>query len=173
MGLAKNNDRVSTPIVNLQKERDRINEQIAEELRKYSKSQKFLWQKIPYLALQEQGRTGYSDPPMTAYEYGLWHIKGLFVDLETGELLDIHPTILANTSRVINLELEDLDAGAIVNRLTSDISTQEKDWPWDPIEKRRKWRRSMTERLHLNPISYKRGYIDPREFENASSMSIS
>lgn len=69
---------------------------LIKEVREASRQQKALWQKIPYLALQANGRGGYSEQYKRAYHHGYWAVTGgasgfdrvVFVDLETGELVD-------------------------------------------------------------------------------------
>ena len=148
---------------------------MAEELRKHSRSQKLLWRKVPYLALQSNQGAGFSDDCMRAYEYGLWQTKGLFVDLETGELVDLgDPNIPAEANDIINLELKDLDAQELIDDLVDSISKAKKHYQKyfnrDAIEKRQKWLESVIERLNLSPTSYKRGNIDPYEFKRACNM---
>ena len=64
-------------------------------IRDYARSQKDLWQKLPYLDLQATGRGGFGDSP--CYREGYWIIQSsqmhsiggysVIVDCETGELV--------------------------------------------------------------------------------------
>jgi hypothetical protein len=66
----------------------------AETVRKYVASQKRWWRQIPWLALQNDGRFGYSEHFKEAYIHKLWpiyrrHIHQViaYVDLKTGDLV--------------------------------------------------------------------------------------
>ena len=45
------------------------------DIRKLSKSQKNIWQKVPYYALQADGISGYNDAYSRAYRQGYWAIE--------------------------------------------------------------------------------------------------
>ena len=69
---------------------------LANAIRAYVRKQKKNWQKIPYLSLMEQGRSGWSDS--APYQYGYFILNrsggsyGPAVDCETGELVDAKGT---------------------------------------------------------------------------------
>ena len=73
-------------------------EKVVKDMRDYSRSQKELWQRIPLLALEADGRTGFSDNYSRAYRSGFWaldeSVSGgdylVYVDLATGELVDAY-----------------------------------------------------------------------------------
>ncbi len=73
-------------------------EKVVREIHDYSRSQKELWQRIPLLALEADGRTGFSDNYSRAYHNGFWALEGsvssghysVYVDLATGELVDAY-----------------------------------------------------------------------------------
>ncbi len=71
---------------------DKRNKMLINLIKDYSISQKENWQKIPYLALMADGRTGYGSYHSTAYYHGYWTIftdPKFFVDLANGELVDL------------------------------------------------------------------------------------
>lgn len=93
----------------------------------FSKDQKEFWQKIPYLALQCQGITGYSDQNQYAYKEGFWRIGSTTygyqyrVDCATG---NIHDWTIKNGhkpskphSGMLVIKIEDLDAETIYKDL--------------------------------------------------------
>jgi|SRR3989344_2389519 len=63
---------------------------------RFSKSQKELWQKLPYLALEADGHNGYSPDLADIYRNGIWPVRSsivphshhyVCVDCATGELI--------------------------------------------------------------------------------------
>lgn len=77
-------------------ELEELKDELVENIREYSLSQKEEWQKIPMLALEAEGRTGYSDTRSRAYTQGFWALEPAtrngkyqaYVDLATGEIVD-------------------------------------------------------------------------------------
>lgn len=69
---------------------------LEESIRDYARSQKEGWQQIPLLALEADGRTGFSEKYSRAYKSGYWALESsirdgryqVYIDLETGELVD-------------------------------------------------------------------------------------
>ena len=102
-------------------------EKVVEEIRDYSKSQIKLWQRIPLLALEADGRTGFRGNYSKAYHNGFWALDGSFsdghylvyVDLSNGELVDEYVLKPARNKEVLQLvfNLEELDAQKIVTSL--------------------------------------------------------
>lgn len=89
---------------------------IAEEIRKAVAIQKDLWQKIPWLALEADGRIGFSSKYACAYERGYLQLEAskingryrVYLDLDTGELFDAFfiacgINVLASDENVVNL----------------------------------------------------------------------
>jgi len=73
--------------------KEAFDKKMASQLRDYVKTNKENWQKIPYLALQADGRNGFNSRLSTAYEYGLWKIdSSTYVDLQDAEIVDIFCT---------------------------------------------------------------------------------
>lgn len=149
-------------------------ENLANNIEKYSMSQKTLWQKIPLLALTADGRTGYNENYGLAYDWGFWAIGNnelddykIFVDLETGKLVnaykaneslfiderglkicsDISP---ANKRDILNLafNLEEIDAKKIINDLENECK-KEYYKIYNPISQDR-WRNKV---IKLNKLS--------------------
>lgn len=75
----------------LETTRDRL----LEDIREYSENRKEEWQRIPYLALKADGRSGWNDRYQTAYLHGFWWLgvynqnghRAAKVDLETGRIV--------------------------------------------------------------------------------------
>lgn len=55
--------------------------------KKYCIQQKPLWQQVPYLALQAQGRGGFSEDYGFTYSRGYHKIGSIYVDCATGNLM--------------------------------------------------------------------------------------
>jgi hypothetical protein len=72
--------------------------QLLSLINQYSESQKELWREIPYLALEADGRDGFSDNYRRAYKSGFWALDSsnlngyctVYVDLATGKLVDAY-----------------------------------------------------------------------------------
>ncbi|MDD4877969.1 MAG: hypothetical protein PHO02_02950 [Candidatus Nanoarchaeia archaeon] len=78
---------------------------LIEGIKEYSESQMDTWREIPSLALEADGRTGFSDSLALAYYDGYWRIESsigrqgyysVFVELETGSLVK-EPSIKSST----------------------------------------------------------------------------
>ncbi len=106
--------------------------ELDELIRAYTRSERELWQLVPYLALQADGRSGYSSQYSLAYSVGLWRIEHsldrfssytVAVDCATGELVSIPNThekahkedVLRCASR-----LREFDAAAVVLELRKE-----------------------------------------------------
>jgi len=101
----------------------------------YSISQKNLWRRVPYLALEADGRTGFGDNYSRAYNGGFWALDGsivnggyeVYVHLTTGNLVDAYfasnslsvsgvdirkesKLKRAKDSSILGLDLDELDA---------------------------------------------------------------
>ena len=103
---------------------------LAELLRAYCRSQKELWQQVPYWALEADGVFGYSSKLNLCYKEGLWEVVGtycLYVDCETGELVNQSLPVLAETWSIIRAfpdfyqDLNRLNAGDVIKKLESEI----------------------------------------------------
>jgi len=162
---AKNDKSSRTQPANLaQLKLAQLREELVESVREYTRSQKDLWARIPYLALKADGRTGYSDAYLRAYETGYWAIEsgringyyGVLVDCATGELINPGNTgNPASDDTVLPLasHLNELDAAEIIAELRREGKK--------PVlihsspEKQKEWRREMKntiKRLNLKPV---------------------
>lgn len=73
-------------------------ETVIEDIRNYSRSQKEIWQRIPRLALEAEGRGLGSNNFSRAYLHGVWALSNkecdrypvAYIDLATGELVDTY-----------------------------------------------------------------------------------
>jgi hypothetical protein len=73
-------------------------EKVVKEIKDYSRMQKRFWQKIPLLALEADGRTGFLGIYSTAYKEGFWALNSsikdgkysVYVNLATGDLIDAY-----------------------------------------------------------------------------------
>ena len=116
--------------MDLRKIFEEVNSEVREllqKIRNIAKQQKSLWQQIPYLALQADGRSGYSDQFSRAYHQGYWAVGNtrngcyrIYVDLETGELVDAYdPQRMAQDEDILSIiqHLHQLDAAEISKNL--------------------------------------------------------
>lgn len=134
-------------------------------IREYAKSQVEDWRRIPYLALEADGRSGYSDNYARAYRQGVWAVEAsardgsytVYVDLATGELVNpfsFHEQarcVDAYDSHVLALatSIGQLDAAAIVAGLEAAARKPVASY-YDPQEQRR-WRVTTRAELKLGP----------------------
>lgn len=108
---------------------EEIAAEYVEGLREYSRSQVELWKKIPWLALQAEGISGFSDEGASRYGSGYLRLLvengsyRIFLDLDTGEICSsFHPIKLASDHDVIKLTPADLDAQAYIDELVQEGS---------------------------------------------------
>lgn len=86
-------------------------EQPANLIRLYVRSQVGLWQRIPHLALEAQGRPGWDHRKAISYMSGLYPVDQrfwpprLFVECATGELMD-HTAHLASSQLSLRVYLD-------------------------------------------------------------------
>ena len=153
---------------------------IVEEISNYSKSQKNLWQKIPLLALEADGISGFNDNYSRAYREGFWALEGsidengysIYVDLSSGELIDAYSASKvfsicnlkisknsmlepAQKEKILKLafNIKELNAQNIVNSLKKE-SKQPYSSYYDS-SKQKKWRTKTKTELNL-PKKYTR-----------------
>ncbi|TAK89514.1 hypothetical protein EPO04_00140 [Patescibacteria group bacterium] len=132
--------------------------ELAEEIRQFCRSQVDLWNQLPWLVLQAQGRTGWG--PGYEYSVGMmvleslnahgYHIGG--VDLETGELIyapksqsDIRP--ITDDAQILHIDLEELDAKPILKQYIE--LSQEETGSYYNYEEQEKQRQALAKRYHL------------------------
>ena len=137
------------------------------EVRAWCRSQASLWQQLPYLALQANGRTEFSGRLSTCHNKGLWFLEVqsidwnfiCAVDCETGEIIDhveserLKCRVLAPDSAIVLLLLqpEELDASKVIQFLKEKAGQEENPNLWRvsrgwPAERRR-----IAARLGLAP----------------------
>lgn len=151
---------------------------IVENIQGYSREQKKLWQRIPSLALEADGRTGFSDAYSMAYHKGFWALNAgieedgcysICVDLATGELVQAYSAlsdfcqcnsekpkksklIPARRADILTLafSLDELDAPEIINRLKEKAKK-----PYCSCydsKKQAEWRDGLRKELNLKEI---------------------
>jgi len=138
-------------------------------IREYSVEQSSLWQQIPNLVLNAEGRTGFSEDYRLAYMWGYWAIDGsrsntgkharVFVDLDGGELVNYNSAYntgveqgLARDDEVLKLAmcLDELDVHAIIRMLKQEAK---QPYPsYYKAEEQDSWRESLREELGLGAI---------------------
>jgi len=153
---------------------------IVKGIRDYSKQQRNVWQRVPLLALNADGITGYSDIYSRAYNQGFWALEGsinsgkyrIFVDLATGELVNAEQasskeflasynydkqSVLtrANDEDILNLafHMEELKARKIASELIR-ISKQPY-WKGYDKSKQEQWRLKVKKTLNLNELYFR------------------
>ena len=114
--------------------------ELVERIRKYSRSQKEDWRKVPMLALEAEGRTGYSDNRSRAYMQGFWALEEsvkdgyyrAYIDLETGDI--VKASSEPETTPVTDLgkefvdyvgENQPLDAGELKSEVEERVNYNE------------------------------------------------
>lgn len=104
-------------------------------LRQFCRDQKTLWQQVPWMALQADGRTGWSEDFARAYRDGFWTINRIhvhsylvgFVDLATGELVGIRPGKSLTTATALDDEfvlqttINDIDAAQVIGQIQKAV----------------------------------------------------
>ena len=135
---------------------------VIEDIRNYTTSQKELWQKVPLLALEADGRTGFKDNYSRAYNHGFWALEGsinngyysVYVDLATGDLINPYSSSdqafePAGEERVLKLalNLNELDAQRIVTNL-EEKAQQSYSSHYNP-DKHEEWRNETRAKLNL------------------------
>lgn len=123
-------------------------------VREWCESQAELWQRVPNLALEADGRSGYLDDYSYCYHYGFWRIwesspRGQYllcsVDCATGVLANDSASfrqgslVVARDRDVLHLldRLDEIDAELVIARLEENIATPQSefiarsnpDWP--------------------------------------------
>ncbi len=122
-------------------------EELIKSIRNHSKEQKGLWQRIPHLALEADGKlgSGFKDYYSWAYNNGCWALAStisrghycVLVDLATGELVDadcasrrkFKPAKDYDVLRLA-LNLDKLDAQKIVASLEEEADKPDYNREW-------------------------------------------
>lgn len=143
--------------------------ELIEKIRDVSRSQKDLWQMVPFLALQANGRSGYSDQYMRAYQSGYWAVVSslrdgyyhVFIDLETGDLVEWYGTVQKkapdNSVLIIAVNINELDAAKIIDELRAKTKEPiHETYNAKDIIKRKNRMDSVLSEGNITPTSYRR-----------------
>ncbi|MDO8492065.1 MAG: hypothetical protein Q7S34_00285 [bacterium] len=155
--------------------------ELSQKVREVSKRQKDLWQQVPFLALQADGRTGYSDQYARAYIQGYWAVESsvsggcysVYVDIETGELVSAYdPRQVARDKDVINLAVDpqQLDASHLVKALK--VAAKEPIGSYYDAKKRKERKERITSILRRGNITqnHYRRTINPKEVYGMNAL---
>lgn len=143
----------------------------------YIESQKYLWQKIPYLALyaykgSPRIYTGYTERHQLAYSEGLWvivdNLDRIYINCESGELLQRRDnkmqSFLSKEENlfILNIDLEEFDAQKTIKKLKERQKMSDKnifdDYP-KPItgyKDANEFRRAMIKKYNLYKNYYQK-----------------
>jgi hypothetical protein len=136
--------------------------ELVADIREYARSQKEDWRRVPWLALQADGRGGYSDTYQYAYRYGFWLVGSSntspAVDCATGELVGLTvgcATLSLSDWNVVGLsgDLDKLNAAKIVRDLERCARRKARapDGKRD-LDERARWREELARELKLSPL---------------------
>ncbi len=154
------------PNPNLKKLRESTKE-LVDFIKEISRSQKSSWQQVPYLALQADGRTGYSDRYARAYCHGYWALEAtvrngcysVYVDLETGELVnafDRTNKVRDEDILMIASNTTQIDATSLVVKLAKD--SEQPTYSGYNAREQEKWRQEIVIEYNLKPLEYRRKF---------------
>ncbi|MDP3734090.1 MAG: hypothetical protein Q8R37_02585 [Nanoarchaeota archaeon] len=163
----------------MEKKIQQLKNDLVEKIREYSLSQQQQWQRVPYLALMADGRSGFNGNYSRAYHQGYWALESscksgyynVYVDLDNGNLVDAHhaassidlfdvdipkesKSVPANEDEIITLDLDNLDARSLVRMLQQQA--QEPYPSYYKAEEQEAWRRKTLQELDLKPIYTRR-----------------
>ena len=145
---------------NLKQKIEDIRKDLVEMIREHSRSQKELWRQVPYLALEADGRDGYSDNYSRAYHTGYWAIDAgvvrghytVYVDLENGDLVDPYspdePAWDGDVLRLAN-SVKELNAKKILKELKEEAQEPTHAAIEHPPKR---WRKRLRKELGLKKL---------------------
>ena len=141
-------------------------ELLALGIRDYVKSQVDTWKLVPHLALEADGRSGFSDNYARAYRQGVWAIEAsvrngsytVYVDLASGELVNpfaFHEqgrVVAAYDSDVLQLATrrDQIDASMLVADLKKAAKRPVASY-YDTVQQVR-WREETRAALKITPV---------------------
>lgn len=143
--------------------------ELIEKLKRYSESQRESWHRVPYLALQADGRMGYNEQYSRAYKNGFWAIDlnpangyhAICVDLESGRLVD--PNNPANPPNdkdllVLALNSDKINANKIIAELERKSKAPVRRGYNNPGHQSwiQEWRERILREFNLIPERYSR-----------------
>ena len=136
---------------------------LAEEIICHVRAQLSLWRRVPWLALEADGRASHDDARCHAFMQGVWpageHARvdaaALLIDLRTGEIIRAAPFLTCgwyqrpDDAEVLGLvgSLASLDAAALIARLEAECARPYADH-YEPREKE-EWRMRLRVELNL------------------------
>jgi hypothetical protein len=143
---------------------------LVKSIRDYARSQQELWRKVPWLALEADGRGSYNSTYALAYSRGFWNLyeavrddcDRVVVDLATGELLDAEVAYeepfeqsrkaygfaAAEDVLPLALAMESLDAQALINSLEKELNASRASQCNEPLAQR-EWREKTRKKYHV------------------------
>ena len=142
-----------------------MTKELIDKIREVSRSQKDTWQQIPFLALQADGRSGYSDQYARAYTQGYWAVRAtvrngsyaVYVDLETGELVNaFNSRKVAEDEDVLLIasSLNQIDVASLIKELRKQV--KQPTSPSYNVQEQEKWRQEILKEYNLKPREYRR-----------------
>ncbi len=147
-----------------------IVDEILERLTQQILSQAELWKKVPFLALEANGRSGYSDDWNVAYQHGYWALRDIrtkqtlaYIDCENGKLRAANECTIENTTPskrdllIILADLKMADAEAVVENLQQQ-STRPHSSGYDP-DQQEEWRKSQREKYGVEETYRRRTVV--------------
>jgi hypothetical protein len=141
----------------------RNEKKLADTVRRYVRAQLKDWRRIPWLALEADGRGGYSDSYRKAYFYGLWPILSgqgggtLFVDCATGEIVR-NVGKPAPDEEVLGYARSNLDAKKIIAYLEDRAANGDPDhMTKKELDERARWRADIAKECGLKPVCAPKG----------------
>jgi hypothetical protein len=144
-------------------------------IRKYVKSQRRLWRKVPWLALQANGQSGgFRDALQYCYLEGIWgiyvstghgHYEYVFIDCDSGEVVS-YSGFSESDAVVLQLlgYLDDLDAASVIEKLEAKAREKTPRSATKTHGELQEWREEIIERTGLKKI-YRR---PPGKVKNAA-----
>lgn len=156
--------------MDFQKEIAQKRSEMASLIRQYSRSQKELWQQVPYLALQANGRGGFSEHYSRCYSQGYWIISSssnhsgggfytVIVNCETGELVYPHKKEPASDHFLMNISIEELDASKVIKDLKKHATWKNSEmihFDDHTCKTPEEWRKKQAKKYGVKKKSYKR-----------------
>jgi hypothetical protein len=133
-------------------------------LQAFSKKQKELWQQVPYLALQADGRGGYSGQYSYAYSCGFWKLTSYSnsgmshpyrVNCATGAICywsDGAPEVDPHSTGLLDVSIEDIDVNRIIADLKKAAVRPYASYSRESAEKVEAWRKEMIEQYKVTML---------------------
>lgn len=141
-------------VADLEKQR----EEYTAAIQAFSKRQKELWQQVPYLALQADGRSGFSGQYATAYMTGFWVISGrdsnpYRVNCVTGAICywsDTAPEVDPVNTGLLQVSIDLIDVNRIIDELKKTAAREYASY--QNAETVDAWRKDIIEKYKVTMI---------------------